>query len=87
MQHNDQDSGYHATKCRDSTATLLLLFLLFLLFICCIMLAVMLCKIGYLEKAVDALKQGGPVQIVQSPTPTFPLQPPAPSELFNPYAR
>lgn len=73
---------------RNNTTTLLLLFLLFLLFICCIMLAVMLCKIGYLEKTVDALKQQ-PVAIVPpAPAPpAFPLQPPPPSELFNPYAR
>lgn len=75
---------------RDSTTTLLLLFLLFLLFICCIMLAVMLCKIGYLEKTLDALKshvQQVPVQMLPAGAPAFPLQPPAPSEMFNPYAR
>ena len=74
---------------KDNTNTLLLLFLLFLSFICCIMLAVMLCKIGYLEKTLDGLTRQGisTMQVLPPSAPSFPLQPPPPSELFNPYAR
>lgn len=79
MQSSEQEAG---AKCRDSTNTLLLLFLLFISFMCCIMLAVMLCKIGYLEKAMDGMKFTGAVP----PTYPYPLQPPPRSELFNPYA-
>lgn len=62
--------------------TLLLLFVLFLLFMCLVVLAITCFKMDYLEKAVHQL-HAAPYPTL---APTFPLPPPARSELFYPYS-
>lgn len=77
-----------------STESMILLFILLLVFLCMVLLAVTFCRLGSMERSVDMLhmaqmhRYAAPLMPVPSapPLPYAPLQPPARSELFNPYA-
>lgn len=76
-----------------SSDTLILLFILMLVFLCMLLLAVTFTKIGSLERTLVLMQMQAamrPVATVPSrgyyEPPYQPLQPPARSEIFNPYS-
>ena len=64
-----------------SMQSMILLFILLFVFLCMVLLAVLFCRLGSMERSMQMLASRG----VGALPYTFPLPPPARSEVFPPY--